>query len=1066
MTAPLIRSRFGGRPRPKPRNRSWQPTGLLPPLPPETVPVERAATQIRWSMRHYLARMTERQRQIDAARAHARDTGQPVSAIRRIADIDEIPPMATVVTTGVGKSAAVRRLIDAARDARMPIALVCPTHEAIDDYRADVHDLFHYRGRSAPADELQPGQKQPASTCWKLGLVSAIARESHRPQPTICRSHCEHGQKRALDRLQPPRGPFEDPLAEKRAEKLNWFRAHGFRKDQIADIKPCLWLDHQEKALGAQMLAMPASSFSETMAKWGAGVPDPVDRLVVIDEAVPLGEDLAIGLEEIAAWQTAASAGIANRREAARSPDIPQPDRDRIEREIEGLGLAEEMCATLAEYLGTATAAGGTQPIPGWLRDRMKEIKRQTTGAWSGGAAPWEKVEWDRLEPVAIPRRAASAIIETLAHDGGYVADGKLHVVGLSQVGEWLAAGRPAIVLDATLPAETRAVIEAGGGTIEEVHVRQNLHVIRYPNALYGRGRPQASTSQADHTARCIHRAIEAVLALPTDRPRALLTHLPWQAALEAEDERNPDGSRLSQLAEAGVEVGHFGLDDRAHDRWNGRHLAIVGGPILRPAGWRSEYGIARLTALAAGADPAGWPAWPTGPDSSERGLWIDEGHGVEVLCHAPLPADPAIRAWVLCRYRQTIVQAIGRARAVRNQGDPITVAIHGGLPVDLAAFGIDSVEYRDNALIGTVEGRNAVTAAEADRRFERALEAVLARGERPSRRLIEAEMRRRGEPVMNRRGIDRRLGAWREERWGVADLAARRAAGAAPPPGLTHAAPPSEGVAPPSYKESSIARGCQVIDGDESTQQAGGHRGVPYTAPPSGGASPPPVVFTGNHDTESESAPRQAARRADPPPPSPPARFASSLRTSLQAGAEAVAAVRAAVAAGSDRPPDADALDAAMATAAATAAALDAAMASRDDPPDDVLLATASQASSDLAGAAIAAATAAHISAAIGFGIDAALALPTPPPRPTAITSPLPARPAPAPAGAFAEPAAAAESAPAPAVPAAAPKAPHAPPAGGPGAEPPLPLAAIAPSPARAPRLPPALRLAMGPSG
>lgn len=742
----LTRARFGNRPRPAPKTRAWRSTA--PPQAPgvETLPLDRASRRLECTLQDYLAAFADGQRGIEAQR------DDPDRAIRTACP--DLPPLAEQVTTGIGKSAAIRRLIPEAIAAGVGVALVCPTHDAIRTYVDAVPALFHYHGRSAPLSNPPRGRAQPASTCWKMDLVAAISGAHHRPQPTLCRDRCQHGMKRALDNI--GSGIFDEEINAERDRIKAWFEARGIPEYRIGSIEPCLWLDQQQAALRSQAIAMPAASFSTTMAMWNPGG-DSIIRLVIIDEAVPLGEEITVSLEAVAAWRTAANQRLYGLRQDAGLPDLRDRDRARIAREIEGMMIAIEMCTTLAEYLGAATAQGGTRPVPAWLCDRMREIRDRTKGAWSGGTAPWEKVSWDKLAPVTVPYRAASAILHTLAHDGGHVAEGRLHVVGLSQIGEWLASGKSAILLDATLPAETRAIMAAVGGTIEAIHVRQNLKIRRYPNTLFGRGR-QLSGNQSDYTDSSIRRAIEIVMGLPSDRGRALLTHLPWQDSLEAEHDRDPEKSRLSGLEAAGIAIGHFGLDDRAHDRWHGCHLAIVGGPILSPAGWRSEYLVARHTAIAGGADPAGWPRWPTDDEAVERDVWIDEGNGYDVLSRAPLPVDPFIRAWILSRYRETIVQAIGRARAVRHVGDPLVVALYGGLPVDLSPFGIDRVEYRDNPVGWTVEGLNAESRSKADARFETALRAVCARGEMPSRRRIQAEMKASGVPVMDNRGVQRRL--------------------------------------------------------------------------------------------------------------------------------------------------------------------------------------------------------------------------------------------------------------------------------------------------------------------
>jgi len=822
----VIMSRFGNRPLPPPKNRSYRPTGRLRRLPIETMLVDKASSRIGWLLREYVAAFSERQAEILAQRADKSRHGRIVRP--------PLPPMAAQITTGTGKTRAIRRMIPQAVEAGLGVAVVCRDHEQISAYAESVPGLLHYHGRSPENREKSAREQQPW-TCWKHGLVAGISEMHHLPQPTVCRSHCEHGMRRALDRL--GGDIFNAEKNEKREKIKSWFRSHKIEEYKIKEIKPCLWLDHQDVALHAQVIGLPAQSFSETMATWNRGF-DNLERLVIIDESVPLGEQISISLKSIAGWRDLAAERLVQLH-AAQSPDLSDKEAERIAAEIDGMSIAIEMCEALAGYLGDATGKGGTRAVPEWLRDQMKVIRDKTRGAWQGGTAPWEKVGWDGLAPKAVPYRAASAILHTLSHGGGYVADGELHVVALTQVGEWIADGNPAIILDATLPMETRSIIEAVGGHIEEIHVKQNIVVKRYPNTLFGRGRAEAKSSkQEDHESRSKSRIFEIVSNIVDDfekenrAPRAIITHKPWREDIEQNEKMS------EKLTECHAEIGHFGLDDRAHDEWSGRHLAIVGGPILSPAGWRTEYSTARLTAIRAGADVEMWPHWPTGDDASEKDVWLDEGAGFDVKCHAPLPADQHIRAWVLARYRETIVQAIGRTRAVRHSGEPLTVEIWGGLPVDLSDFGIDEISYHDNPRSWTVEGHNEKTKSEADKRFKKVLDIVLQSGRKPTQRLIQAEMRRLNMPAMSARAVLDRLRAYWENIHGVAALDEHRPA--APEPQPVPQPDPAPSLLPPPYRDI-YREGEASFENVESSKQQGGRDSHPAVSPePTGGEKPP----------------------------------------------------------------------------------------------------------------------------------------------------------------------------------------------------------------------------------
>ena len=308
------------------------------------------------------------------------------------------------------------------------------------------------------------------------------------------------------------------------------------------------------------------------------------------------------------------------------------------------------------------------------------------------------------------------AIIDSLATDSGYICDRELHVMSMTGAGQWLADGNPAILLDATLPLQTRAIIEAQGGEVIEIFVKQNVIVRRRPNHYFGMGKRHVnnpSNQQADSAAwkkyhdSSLKMALDTLDELPKDgTKRALLTHLRWTENL-TDDQR-------AGLASQGIDVKYFGVGDRAHDQWKFFNLSIVGGPTMSSHSMVEEYGLARFTALRGGASPVDWPAWLgdlDGADDDEdlKDLdlaghnggpplhdWIDEGSGAEVACRAPLPKKQRVREWILDRYAGFLIQAIGRVRAARSS-KTLYVDIWGGLPFEYSKYGIAIDSYHDN---------------------------------------------------------------------------------------------------------------------------------------------------------------------------------------------------------------------------------------------------------------------------------------------------------------------------------------------------------------------------------
>ncbi len=132
----------------------------------------------------------------------------------------------------------------------------------------------------------------------------------------------------------------------------------------------------------------------------------------------------------------------------------------------------------------------------------------------------------------------------------------------------------------------------------------------------------------------------------------------------------------------------------------------------------------------------------------------------------------------------------------MRHEGESLTVEIWGGLPVDLTDFGIDEVIYCDNPRGWTVDGHNEKQKVEADKRFQKVLDIILVTGRKPSKRTIQAEMRRLNMPVMTDRAVMERLRTYLEGVHGISDLDDHRP----PPPASDPSPEPPPEVVPPTY--------------------------------------------------------------------------------------------------------------------------------------------------------------------------------------------------------------------------------------------------------------------------
>ena len=282
--------------------------------------------------------------------------------------------------------------------------------------------------------------------------------------------------------------------------------------------------------------------------------------------------------------------------------------------------------------------------------------------------------------------------------------------------------------------------------TVTKIVAQQHVKIVRYPQRFHGRGTApgkSASTSAKKKYQAYLEQqsdqALDAIRDMPGDRRVAILTHRPLVQVL---NQRR--GDRLDDWQ---VERGHWGAHEKGHNHWSKRNLVIFGGPYLSTADQAKRYSAARVFALVAGASPDDWPAWD---DETETKQWILEG-AQEVQAIAPLPADPRVREWVLRDYVAKVVQAIGRVRGVWGSADdPFEVHIYGGLPLfGIWEHGLHVHEYReDPAGWKTLDGHNRAQAADAEARFQMAVEAIESVGGKVTYRSVVGYLHTHGLPA------------------------------------------------------------------------------------------------------------------------------------------------------------------------------------------------------------------------------------------------------------------------------------------------------------------------------
>ena len=480
----------------------------------------------------------------------------------------------------------------------------------------------------------------------------------------------------------------------------------GFVGEKLAKLEKCVWQQHRRDTMEHPFVVAPTGSYSETLALWasdGLESDTPLrHRLVTVDEHAQVAVPIDVGLPDIDLWarRTAdtlrALEAIQHKVDAVNQITGVSDVQAIQEEAAERTRRIEAAKATLALFRALAKEMAGLVGKEGRISiapDLLAAVRKMTE-IDDDDVTAWERLEFNLDGSLKLtPLRAAWAIRQTLEYGDGHVKDGKLHISGVGPLLDRIGR-KPIAFFDATPdPIIIDAVREHEGHVVQAL-AQQHVKIIRKPGRFWGLKALGKNATPEERK-----RVIKQYRALRALHPRAvLLVHKKIRVILD------PDST--DEL------LGHWGADHRAHDRWAGRDLVIVGSFFPPMDTWRGQYQASRVAALSAGADPANWPEWPDDMQM-ETGAWISEGTH-EVQSKLPLPSDPHIRKWLLDTITSEAVQSIGRVRGANlNPAQTATITVYGGVP--LAGIGdhglvIDSYED-DDPIIGVSRSGKAMDA-------------------------------------------------------------------------------------------------------------------------------------------------------------------------------------------------------------------------------------------------------------------------------------------------------------------------------------------------------------------
>lgn len=654
----------------------------------------------------------------------ARANGKTASA--RLAPL---PPMGVAATVGLGKSNAVIDVANAAHAQGLPIVVLVPNHKLAEEHANRLNHLgaVVYKGRREPEKGSPNGPPvDPGShACYRMVDVANAGDNNHRPAQGLCHQ-CPHGQAGVLKFV------TRDEMRRQKAE--TFLKVNGLNPDTVP---PCQFLyKGLPDQLAAPILIAPVQAFSEAMAEWRevdivtGAVVNQARRLIIVDEHIPVATEVEIGAGDVKIWRNRLD-GLTEHTDGR--IDFLANKRDKTPMDAEHLEQAHALRAMVPEidalFRDVAAKIAGDVPLGEDAR-RIIDMQKKTTkaGASVAGTAAWEKVSYLRDEDdFFIPLRALSTLARNCASVTMRQEKGTLFAYETSPLIQWARDKGSVMFLDATMSRDMRQFITSLGGRIHEAQASQNMRVSRITGRLYARG----DVRKEDYPVKAQARMAEIgdLIAPSLPLPAAILTHKAYlkyaQEAYQADDAANVGAWDFEE--KTGVPIGWFGKHDRGMDTWGGRHLALIGMPLLS----KDVIAGAYATVRAAMADCAiTLPEWDQEMDKEKADA---EG--------PPMPVMPDVRAWLIDEYAQGVAQAIGRNRAVNHPRDcePLQVSLWGGLQTAemdhaLRQYGVTIHDRQMNprSYSGPKIDAGAVDAA---------IDMVLATGGSPSERSVRTAL-------------------------------------------------------------------------------------------------------------------------------------------------------------------------------------------------------------------------------------------------------------------------------------------------------------------------------------
>jgi len=381
---------------------------------------------------------------------------------------------------------------------------------------------------------------------------------------------------------------------------------------------------------------MPAGSFEEEGLK----------RKLIIDESVSENAIHRIGPDDIQTWrQTLAS----------KKSFIDPADKK-----------AMEWSAGMATALDALAIKLASSPTDNTLHSlKMENFKKlgtkipKSVRVADATIAEAIKIPSRPGEEMIVPMKGIQALAEAMDRGTAWVQNGKIIAVVPGSL--WKKAKEMgALILDATPSLSARSTARI----VHEIRVQERGQIVQIGPVQHARG--QVADQER------LQRESEDFISTMGKNGVGIGA--------------KPLASFIKKTAQGMSErVGHWGLDEKAHNRWkNTEKLVIWGAEIPNPNDMLILYKSYQVQMKEIGIIVQDW----NGETSRNQIVVMEDGS--KIAFPGPLPTVQDAKKWLIDRVSGQVGQAIGRLRLCRRTNDSAIVEIHTPFPVQGHGIRID----------------------------------------------------------------------------------------------------------------------------------------------------------------------------------------------------------------------------------------------------------------------------------------------------------------------------------------------------------------------------------------